>query len=170
MRPRPCLPSWRSWRPLPWVAIPPSPTPRPIRRQSTRWNPRRILEWQASTQAVTDDLLAEAQRLAELGDDPAALDRIDEALCAVLDPPDTIADEPAYLEFVAGLLAAAEELENHLSLGDDGIDDGREMVALPPIEIPDLPPTPSKSSARTDCPQATTHWSSIRPSRNSSTP
>jgi membrane-bound lytic murein transglycosylase D len=98
------------------------------------------LEWQASTQAITDDLLAEARRLAEIGDDPAALDRIDEALCAVLDPPETIADEPAYLEFVAGLLTAAEELENNLSLGDDGIDDGREMVALPPIEIPDLAP------------------------------
>jgi peptidoglycan lytic transglycosylase D len=98
------------------------------------------LEWQASTQATTDDLLAEARRLAEIGDDAAALDRIDEALCAALDPPEPVADEPAYLDFVAGLLATAEELEHSLSLGDDGIDDGREMVALPPIEIPELPP------------------------------
>jgi membrane-bound lytic murein transglycosylase D len=92
------------------------------------------------TQATTDDLLAEARRLAELGDDEAALDRIDDALCAALEPPDAISDEPAYLDFVAGLLAAAEELEHSLSLGGDKIDDWREMVALPPIEIPDLPP------------------------------
>ena len=98
------------------------------------------LEWQAATQAATDDLLAEARRLAELGEDAAALDRIDEALCAVLDPPDTVAEEPAYLNFVAGLLATAEELENSLTLGDEEIEDGPEMVALPPIEIPELPP------------------------------
>jgi len=116
----------------------PTPPPDPTAVQSM--DSESYLEWQASTQAITDDLLAEARRLADLGDDAAALDRIDEALCTVLDPPDTVADEPAYLDFVAGLLAAAEELENSLALGDDGIDDGREMVALPPIEIPDLPP------------------------------
>lgn len=96
--------------------------------------------WQASTQAYTDDLLAEARRLAELGDDAGALDRIDEALCAVLEPPEAIADSPAYLDFVAGLLTAAETLES--SLSDDAVDafDQRDVVTLPPIEIPELPP------------------------------
>jgi membrane-bound lytic murein transglycosylase D len=91
-------------------------------------------------QIVTDDLLAEARRLAELGDDGAALDRIDEALCAVLDPPDAFAGEPAYLDFVAALLAAAEELEQSLIFGGDGTIDDREIVALPLIDVPDLPP------------------------------
>ncbi len=99
-----------------------------------------FIAWKDSTQAYTDDLLAEAQRLAELGDTGPALDRIDEALCAVLDPPDAFAGDPAYLDFVAGLLATAEELEHSLSLGEDGTIEGREMVALPPIDIPDLPP------------------------------
>lgn len=99
-----------------------------------------FITWKVSTQAYTDDLLAEAQRLAELGDTGPALDRIDEALCAVLDPPDAFADDPAYLDFVAGLLATAEELEHSLALGEDSTIEGREMVALPPIDIPDLPP------------------------------
>ena len=99
-----------------------------------------FIAWKESTQAYTDDLLAEAHRLAELGDSPAALDRIDEALCAVLDPPNTYADEPAYLDFVAGLLAAAEELEHSLEPGEGGAIEDREIVALPPIEIPELPP------------------------------
>jgi membrane-bound lytic murein transglycosylase D len=99
-----------------------------------------FLGWKESTQAYTDDLLAEARRLAELGDDGAALDRIDEALCAVLDPPEAFASDPAYLDFVAGLLATAETLEHSLSNGDDGAIEDREMVALPPIEIPELPP------------------------------
>ncbi len=116
----------------------PAPPPDPAAHASLE--SESYLEWQAATQAITDDLLAEARRLAEDGDDSAALDLLDEALCAVLDPPDAIADEPAYLDFVADLLAAAEELEDDLSLGDDGIGDARDMVALPPIDIPDLPP------------------------------
>lgn len=115
-------------------------TPSAVPTVSQSMDSESYLEWQTATQAITDDLLAEARRLAELGEDSAALDRIDEALCAVLDPPDTVAEEPAYLDFVAGLLTAAEELEHSLSLGSDGFDDGQEMVALPPIEIPDLPP------------------------------
>ena len=115
-------------------------TPQPDSTPVQSMDSESYLEWQAATQATTDDLLAEARRLAELGEDSAALDRIDEALCEVLDPPDTVADEPAYLDFVAGLLTAAEELEHSLSLGADGIEHGREMVALPPIEIPELPP------------------------------
>jgi len=96
-------------------------------------------EWKESTQAYTDDLLAEARRLAELGDDGAALDRIDDALCAVLDPPEAFADDPAYLDFVAGLLSTAEALEQSLALGDNDRTDTREIVALPPIEVPERP-------------------------------
>jgi membrane-bound lytic murein transglycosylase D len=98
-----------------------------------------FIEWRDSTQSLTDDLLAEAQRLAELGDENAALDRIDEALCAVLDPPETIADEPAYLAFVASLMESAEALEQSLVFDDDELAEAGEMVALPPIEIPDDP-------------------------------
>ena len=111
------------------------PTPAAVPTVSQSMDSESYLEWQTATQATTDDLLAEARRLAELGEDSAALDRIDEALCAVLDPPDTVAEEPAYLDFVAGLLTTAEELENSLSLGNDGFDDGREMVAaLQPLQ------------------------------------
>jgi len=116
------------------------PTPPAVPAAIQSMDSESYLEWQSATQPTTDDLLAEARRLADLGEDSAALNRIDEALCAVLDPPDTVADEPAYLDFVAGLLTVAEELEHSLSLGEDGIDDGREMVALPPIELPELPP------------------------------
>ena len=100
-------------------------TPPAVPTVSQSMDSESYLEWQIATQATTDDLLAEARRLAELGEDSAALDRIDEALCAVLDPPDTVAEEPAYLDFVAGLLTAAEELEHSLSLSNDGFDDGR---------------------------------------------
>ena len=103
-------------------------------------------EWRDSTQAYTDDLLAEAQRLADLGDDDGALDRIDEALCAVLDPPEAFADDPAYLDFVAGLMAGAEALEQSLAFDDDGLGDTREIVALPPIEIPDGPTDPVETT------------------------
>ena len=116
----------------------PLPSPEPVTTDATDSDP--FFEWKNSTQVYTDDLFAEARRLAELGDDPAALDRIDEALCAVLDPPEVFADDPAYLDFVAGLLAAAEELEQSLTLGEDSTGEGREIVALPPIEIPELPP------------------------------
>ncbi|MCU0304935.1 MAG: LysM peptidoglycan-binding domain-containing protein [Thermoanaerobaculales bacterium] len=93
--------------------------------------------WRESTGATADDLLAEARELAELGDPAAALDRIDDALCAVLDPPDGVADDPAYLSFVAGLISDAEAIEQDLTLdaGDLG-----EVVALPPIEIPEDEP------------------------------
>ena len=100
-----------------------------------------FIEWRDSTQDLTDDLLAEALRLAELGDDNAALDRIDEALCAVLDPPGSIADEPAYLEFVASLMERAETVEQSLVF-DDELTEAGELVALPPIEIPDDPAEP----------------------------
>ena len=99
-----------------------------------------FIEWKDSTQAITDDLITEARRLAELGDDQSALDLIDEALCAALDPPDAFAGDPAYLDFVAGLLTAAEELEHALTVGDGGLIENREIVALPPIDVPDLPP------------------------------
>ncbi len=54
--------------------------------------------------------------------------------------PISVAGDPAYLDFVAGLLSAAEELELSLSQVEDGEIDGREIVALPPIDIPELPP------------------------------
>jgi len=97
-------------------------------------------EWKSSMQVFTDDLMAEARRLADLGDDGAALDRVDEALCAVLDPPEAFADEARYLDFVAALLAAAEEIEHSLFVGEEGTIDDLEIVALPPIDVPDLPP------------------------------
>lgn len=96
--------------------------------------------WKDSTQTYTDDLLAEARRLADLGDNWAALDLIDEALCAVLDPPDALASDPAYLDFVAGLLATAEELEHSLSSSEGDTIEDREIVSLPPIDIPELSP------------------------------
>jgi membrane-bound lytic murein transglycosylase D len=96
-----------------------------------------FVRWMASTGAIADDLLAEARRLAELDDPAAALDRIDDALCAVLDPPDDIADDPAYLAFVADLLTEAEAIEQDLDLDDADLG---EVVALPPIEIPDDEP------------------------------
>ena len=97
-------------------------------------------EWKNTTQALTDDLISDARRLADLGDEAAALDRIDEALCAVLDPPDAFAGDPAYLDYVAGLLAVAEELEHSIAIGEDGAREEWEIVALPPIDVPDLPP------------------------------
>lgn len=97
-------------------------------------------DWKSSVQVYTDDLLAEARRLAEIGEEGAALDLVDEALCAVLDPPEGYAGEPAYLDFVATLLATAEELEHSLVVGGEGMVDDREIVALPPIDVPDLPP------------------------------
>jgi membrane-bound lytic murein transglycosylase D len=96
-----------------------------------------FVEWKDSTQALTDDLLAEAQRFAELGDESEALDRIDEALCAVLDPPQAIADNPAYLDFIASLMESAETIEQSLVFDDDNLVEAGELVALPPIEIPD---------------------------------
>jgi membrane-bound lytic murein transglycosylase D len=101
-----------------------------------------FLEWRETTQVITDDLLAEARRLADLGDDAAALDRIDEALCTVLDPPAEFADDPAYLDYVAHLLAAAEELELSLAREPDDPGETREIVALPPILIPEAPSDP----------------------------
>lgn len=98
-----------------------------------------VAEWMETHRIVTDDLLAEAQRLAEEGNDEAALDTIDEALCMVLDPPDGAAEDPAYLDYIATLLGSAEELEQSLSGDDIGHDELHEMVALPPIELPDLP-------------------------------
>ena len=101
-------------------------------------------EWQKETREQTDDLLAEAHRLANLGDDRAALDRIDEALCLVLDPPEGSAGDPVYLDFVAGLLADAEVLEHSLTIIDD-LGEQEELVALPPIEVPDTNPEESLS-------------------------
>ncbi len=117
-----------------------STPPEPAEPVTTLADSDSFTEWKDSTQAITDDLITEARSLAELGDDQAALDLIDEALCAALDPPDAFAGDPAYLDFVAGLLAAAEELEHALTIGDEGMIEDREIVALPPIDVPDLPP------------------------------
>jgi len=118
-------------------SAPPSPTEPTTAKTG---DPDSFNEWKSSMQVLTDDLMAEARSLAELGDDGAALDHVDEALCAVLDPPEAFADEPAYLDFVAALLAAAEELEHSLVVGEDGMIEDREIVALPLIDVPDLPP------------------------------
>ncbi len=96
-----------------------------------------LTEWKESTRIITDDLLAESQRLADLGEYDAALDRIDEALCAALDPPEEFADDPAYLSFVADLLTTAESLERSLPVSDEEVGDLREVVALPPIALPE---------------------------------
>ena len=118
-----------------------SPTSAPVEEASAPAVDPVFIEWRDSTQGLTDDLLAEAQRLAELGDENAALDRIDDALCAVLDPPETIADESAYLDFVASLMETAEAIEQSLVFDDELAETG-ELVALPPIEIPDGPVEP----------------------------
>jgi len=96
-------------------------------------------EWRAATRVMTDDLLAEARRLAELGDIDGALDRIDEALRAALDPPAGGADDPAYLDFVASLLTDAEAIERSLLEDELANDEALEIVVLPPIDIPEVP-------------------------------
>jgi len=119
-----------------------STTPDPSVTPSVKAQPQLVespfSEWERSTRERADDLLAEARRLADSGDELGALDRIDEALCVVLEPPDGYASVPAYLDFVASLLAEAEALEHSL-IEDDGIDpESQELVALPPIEVPDV--------------------------------
>jgi membrane-bound lytic murein transglycosylase D len=96
-------------------------------------------EWRETTRIMTDDLLAEARRLAELGELDAALDRIDEALCAALDPPEGEGDDPAYLDFVASLLTTAEAIERSFMKDELDSDEALEMVVLPPMDVPEDP-------------------------------
>jgi membrane-bound lytic murein transglycosylase D len=93
--------------------------------------------WSETTRAYADDLLEEARREAEAGNFQTALDRVDDALCLALDPPEGIADDSRYLEFVAGLLADAEDLERQMAEAIDGEPDTEQVVVLPPIELPD---------------------------------
>jgi len=123
-----------------------SPTPTPADPAAAPLPDDGFTQWKDATQAYTDDLLAEAKWLADLGDEAGALDRIDEALCAALDPPEAFANDPAYLVFVADLMAGAEALEQSLVLDDDGMGEPREIVALPPIEIPEGPTDPVETT------------------------
>jgi membrane-bound lytic murein transglycosylase D len=93
--------------------------------------------WEVSTREQADDLLAEADRMVSQGDHRAALDRIDEALCLVLEPPEGYAGNPEYLDFVARLLAEAEALEDNL-VGTGDMAEPQELVALPPIDVPEI--------------------------------
>jgi membrane-bound lytic murein transglycosylase D len=95
-------------------------------------------QWEEATRQRTDDLITEAQRLADEGRHLEALDRIDEALCLVLDPPEDYVAEPGYLDYAARLLAEAESLEHRLDIEDEDGVDVEELVALPPIEITEL--------------------------------
>lgn len=142
------------WRPapgrLPWLSLtvvflaitlgigcsststPDSASPEPKAEETDA-----LAEWKETTRIITDDLLDEAQRLADLGEYDAALDHIDEALCAALDPPEEFADDPAYLDFVADLLTTAESLERSLPASDEEVDESWNVVALPPMELPE---------------------------------
>lgn len=116
------------------------PTPEPVAESSVRSAPAEdaFTSWERTTRERADDLLAESRWLADEGDPLGALNRIDEALCLVLEPPPGYATAPAYLDFVASLLAEAEELEHGLIV-DEGLDpESQELVALPPIELPEL--------------------------------
>jgi len=114
-----------------------TPTPEPASTNPTAAQTDALSEWRESTRVTTDDLLAEAQRLADLGEYDAALDHIDEALCAALDPPEEFADDPTYLDFVADLLTTAEALERSLPVSEDDADESWDVVALPPLELPE---------------------------------
>jgi membrane-bound lytic murein transglycosylase D len=98
-----------------------------------------LADWQASIEASTNRLFDDARGLAEAGDIEAALDRIDEALCIVLDPPAEVADTPEVAEIITGLLAEAEELERSLIELSGTVDEPIDIVVLPPIELPDEP-------------------------------
>ena len=116
------------------------PTPEPVAESSVRSGPTEnaFTSWERKTRERADDLLAESRRLADEGDPLGALNRIDEALCLVLEPPPGYATAPAYLDFVASLLAEAEELEHGLIV-EEGLDpESQELVALPPIELPEV--------------------------------
>jgi membrane-bound lytic murein transglycosylase D len=75
----------------------------------------------------------ESRWLAAQGATAEALDRVDEALCEALDPPSGYAVSSSYLDWVSGLIAEAQALEQDLDLLA-GAQDG-ELVDLPPLEI-----------------------------------
>ncbi len=90
--------------------------------------------WETQTRAQVEQLLDESRTLAAEGRTFEALARVDEALCEALEPPPDHPISVAYLDWVAGLLAEAESLEQDLDLDSAGAQDG-ELVGLPPIEI-----------------------------------
>lgn len=90
--------------------------------------------WETQTRAQVEQLLDESRTLAAEGQTIEALARVDEALCEALEPPPDHPISAAYLDWVAGLLAEAESLEQDLDLFSAGAQDG-ELVGLPPIEI-----------------------------------
>jgi len=91
--------------------------------------------WEQQTRQMVDELLEASRTLADEGRTEEALDRIDEALCEALEPPPDLPLSASYLDWLAGLLAEADALEEDLDLlaaaGPDG-----ELVDLPPLEIP----------------------------------
>jgi membrane-bound lytic murein transglycosylase D len=91
--------------------------------------------WEQQTRAMVGELLDESRTLAEEGRTEEALDRLDEALCEALEPPPNVPLSPSYIDWLAGLVAEADALEEDLDLlaavGSD-----IEYVDLPPLEIP----------------------------------
>ncbi len=96
-----------------------------------------FVDWSETTRSYADELLEQARRLVDTGDTQAALDRIDDALCLALDPPAEIADDSRYLDFVAAVLADAEDLERDMADLADVEPEAEQVVVLPPIELPE---------------------------------
>lgn len=93
-----------------------------------------------STEVARDharQLLAEAEALSGEGRTEEALARLDLALCELLEIPPGSEPGPPHLELLIAVLDEAEKMEEELAQVDSSLDVERELVELPPVEIPE---------------------------------
>ncbi len=108
-----------------------APAPQPVAKASPSETHR---HWEADTRRLADRLLEEADLLAAAGHSDEAMDRLDDALCEVLTPPEGYRTTPSYLEYISLLLDQADAVEAKLELEPADEDDG-ELVEPPPVDV-----------------------------------
>jgi membrane-bound lytic murein transglycosylase D len=92
-------------------------------------------EWEDSTRALADRLMATAQELSLQGRTEDALARADEAVCEVVSIPPGYEIRSAYLEYLANLIDEVEEIEALALRPELELRKDEEVVILPPLDL-----------------------------------
>ena len=92
-------------------------------------------EWEQTTRDWADDAIAEAQRLAADGYVTEAMTYANDALCLVFDSPPGYPIRQVYLDYLAELIDASNELDALQQPYEEVFTPAEDLVILPPIDI-----------------------------------